>query len=189
MVPAHRAPRIRRHDTPFEGPQRKLRPPDREKLHPIPQTNHLATLRTADQTPLCRPQNLRNYGPRSGRCRYDRHFEVQHANQHGKYKKSVRNSRAQKDRHRPPAEPQPYVRYLHRGRVQPARPLGRHVRRRKPRKQPLQPLIYIWRLRTREDAHRAVHRTRSARAPSRIAGPLCLDEQVPGTVPDRIQER
>ena len=89
VVPAHRAARIRRHDAASEGPQRKLRPTDREELYPIPQTHHLATIRTADPAPLCRAQSLRNYRPRGRRCRYHRHQALHHADRYRKYKKSV----------------------------------------------------------------------------------------------------
>ena len=158
MVPAHRAARIRRHDAASESPQRKLRPADREKLHPLSQTHHHTALRTADPAPLRRAPHNRTCGPRGCGCRYHGHQAVYHTNRYRKYKKSVRFPGAQEDQHRPPAESEPHLRHVHRGRVQPARTLGRHVRRRKPRKQPLQPLIYIRGLGARKNAYRTVHR-------------------------------
>ena len=138
VVSAHRPARIRRHDASLEGSQRKLRPPDREELHPVPQTDHLAALRAADPPPLRRAPHDGPGGPRGRGFRHDGHLALQHADQHRKYKESVRNSGPQENNHRPAAESEPHVRDLHRGRVQPAGPLGGHVRGGEPGKQPLQ---------------------------------------------------
>ena len=68
---------------------------------------------------------------------------------------------------RPAAESEPHVRDLHRGRVQPAGPLGGHVGGGEPGKQPLQSSLYIWGFGAGKDPHRAVDRPRGAPAPSR----------------------
>ena len=189
VVSAHRPARIRRHDASLEGSQRKLRPPDREELHPVPQTDHLAALRAADPPPLRRAPHDGPGGPRGRGFRHDGHLALQHADQHRKYKESVRNSGPQENNHRPAAESEPHVRDLHRGRVQPAGPLGGHVRGGEPGKQPLQSSLYIWGFGAGKDPHRAVDRPRGAPAPPGVAGAVRLDEQVPGAVPDGLQER
>ena len=74
---------------------------------------------------------------------------------------------AQEANRRPAAESGPHVRDLHRGRVQPAGPLGGHVRSGEPGKQPLQSSLYIWGFGAGKDPHRAVDRPRGAPAPSR----------------------
>ena len=189
VVSAHRPARIRRHDASLEGSQRKLRPPDREELHPVPQTDHLAALRPADPVALRRAPFGRSGRTRHRRRRHHGHLAFQHADQYRKYKESLRNSGTQEDNYRPAAQSGPDVRDLYRRRMQPAGALGGHVRGRESGQQPLQPLIYIRELRIGQNPHRAGHRPRGAAAPSRTAGAVRLDEQVPGAVPDGLQER
>ena len=189
MVPADRTAGVRRHQPAPACSQRELRTPDRKELHPVPASDHLAALRTADPAALCRAAFDTPGRTRYRRCRHHGHLAFQHADQHRKYKESLRNSGAQEDNHRPAAESGAHVRDLHRGRMQPPGTFGGHVRGRKPGQQPLQPPIYIWGLGTGQDAHRTGHRPRGTPAPSRVAGAVCLDEQIPGAVPDRVQER
>ena len=178
VVPAHRSARVRRHDAPPARSQRKLRAPDREELHPVPQADHLAALRAADTAPLRRAAR-RAAGSRGGGGRHDGHLALQHADEHRKYKESVRDSGTQAHRNRPAAEPEPHLRHLHRGRMQPAGPLGGHVGGRHAGQQPLQPPLHIRGLGAGKNPHRAVDRPRGAAAASRVAGALRLDEQPP----------
>ncbi len=82
-----------------------------------------------DPPALRRSQKRRTERASVERSRYDGDFAVQHPDQHGKYKKSVRFPGAQEDQHRPPAESELTFATFIEGRVQPARTLGRHVRR------------------------------------------------------------
>ena len=144
VVSAHHPARIRRDDAAVESSQRKLRPPDREELHSVPQTDHFPALRTADEAALRRAPRHGSGGPRGGRRRHDGHLAFQHADQHCKYKESLCNSGTQKNNYRPAVEPESHVRDVHRGRMQPTGPLGGHVRGGEPGQQPFQPPIYIW---------------------------------------------
>ena len=63
-------------------------------------------------------------GPRGGRCRHDGHLALQHADQHGKYKESFRNSGTQKIIIDPQLNPNLTFATFIEGRMQPAGPLG-----------------------------------------------------------------
>ena len=189
VVQTHRAARIRRQDAASVRTQHELRLSDRETLHSVPAADHLPTLRTGDPSALRRSQKRRTERASVERSRHDGDFAVQHPDQYGKYKKSVRHSGPQEDRHRPAAQPELHVRNLHRRGVQPPGPFGGYGRRGRSGPYAFQPAVYIRQLRTGQDPHRAVDRPRSAAAPSRTAGALHFDEQVPGAIPDRLQER
>ena len=126
MVPAHRPARIRRNDAASARAQRQLRLPDREKLHPVPASDHLAALRPADAAPLRRAQSR---GAETGHWnRFDGHLALRYAERYGKYKKSFHHSRPQKGANRPAAQSELHLLDLHRGGVQPAGAVGRHNR-------------------------------------------------------------
>lgn len=108
------AARIRRQDASSVRAQHELRLSDREALHSVPAADHLPALRTGDPPALRRSQKRRTERASVERSRYDGDFAVQHPDQHGKYKKSVRHSGSQEDRHRPAAQPELHVRNLHR---------------------------------------------------------------------------
>ena len=154
MVPAHRPARIRRNDAASARAQRQLRLPDREKLHPVPASDHLAALRPADAAP-----------------------------------KSFHHSRPQKGANRPAAQSELHLLDLHRGGVQPAGAVGRHVGGGESRHDAVQPFVYIRRFGIGKDPHRTIDRPRSVAASSRAASALRVDEQIPGPVPDGAQTR
>ena len=171
MVPADRTAGVRRHQPAPACSQRELRTPDRKELHPVPASDHLAALRTADPAALCRAAFDTPGRTRYRRCRHHGHLAFQHADQHRKYKESLRNSGAQEDNHRPAAESGAHVRDLHRGRMQPPGTFGGHVRGRKPGQQPLQPL-YIY-MGTRDWARRTSYRPSATRYASAIPSCRC----------------
>ena len=137
----------------FDGTTLRLRVPNESYVRqieknyiPFLQAHHLAALRPADPAPLCRasepPPRRPSPWPPMPTPRPSSPVQSRRPNT-ANIKNPFVIPGAQEDQHRPPAEPQPHLRHLHRGRVQPPRPLGRHVRRRQPRKQPLQsPYIY-----------------------------------------------
>ena len=187
MVPAHRPARIRRNDAASARAQRQLRLPDREKLHPVPASDHLAALRPADAAPLRRAQSR---GAETGhRNRFDGHLALRYAERYGKYKKSFHHSRPQKGANRPAAQSELHLLDLHRGGVQPAGAVGRHVGGGESRHDAVQPLVYIRRFGIGKDPHRTIDRPRSVAASSRAASALRVDEQIPGPVPDGAQTR
>ena len=147
VVRAHRTARIRRYDAASAGSECQLRLPDREELHSVPASDHLAALRPADAFALRRAQGRAAAARRrDAHHRERRHGRIalQHADRHRKYKESFRDSGAEEDRNRSAAQSELYVRHVYRGRMQPARTLGSHVRGGDARQQPVQPVIYIW---------------------------------------------
>ena len=143
VVQTHRAARIRRQDASSVRAQHELRLSDREALHSVPAADHLPALRTGDPPALRRSQKRRTERASVERSRYDGDFAVQHPDQHGKYKKSVRHSGSQEDRHRPAAQPELHVRNLHRRGVQPPGPFGGYGRRGRSGPYAFQPAVYI----------------------------------------------
>ena len=188
VVRTHHTPRVRRDKPPAEGPQRELCHTYREELPQVLLADHLSDLRPADTSVLRRAQRRGE----DARILYGRHYghiAVQHSHRYGQHQEPLRYTRPEEDHHRPAVEPQLHIRHTYRGRMQPSGSLGRHDRGAHAGIVAVQPLIYIWRLGSGQDAHRAGHRSRRARTPSRTAGALRLDKQVSGAVPDSIQER
>ena len=161
----------------FDGTNLRLRVPNESYVHQI-EKNYIPFLRPIISQLYGQQTRLHYAVPRSTppgrtryrRCRHHGHLAFQHADQHRKYKESLRNSGTQEDNHRPAAESGAHVRDLHRGRMQPPGTFGGHVRRRKPGQQPLQPPIYMG---IRDWARRTSYRPSATRYASAIPSCRC----------------